>query len=42
MEPMEAERLVERAGSQLTRAKAMGVDVIDEPAFMSRLELFLP
>ena len=42
LERMEADRLVERAGSQLTKAKEMAVDVIDEAAFMARLELVLP
>ena len=32
----------DKAGSKLTKAKEMGVDVIDEAAFISRLELVLP
>ena len=31
----------DKAGSKLTKAKEMGVDVIDEAAFISRLELVL-
>jgi DNA ligase (NAD+) len=32
----------DKAGSKLTKAKEMGVDVIDEAAFIARLELVLP
>ncbi|QPN66555.1 BRCT domain-containing protein [Synechococcus sp. CBW1006] len=32
----------EKAGSKLSKAKEMGVDVIDEAAFIARLQLVLP
>ena len=32
----------DKAGSKLTKAKEMGVNVIDEAAFIARLELVLP
>lgn len=32
----------DKAGSKLTKAKELGIEVIDEAAFISRLELVLP
>jgi DNA ligase (NAD+) len=32
----------EKAGSKLAKAQALGIEVIDEAAFISRLELVLP
>lgn len=32
----------DKAGSKLTKAKEMGIEVIDEEGFISRLELVLP
>ncbi len=32
----------DKAGSKLTKAKELGIDVIDEAAFISRLKLVVP